>query len=574
MSSDSSDEGTLSIRIRLTTGDQFTVQNMSETSRMSDLRDRCAEHTSIPPEAMRFVFAGKILDMDQTLDHYHISDGSTVRLVRRPDMPESTAGDSTVPTAGNPKVVDHERFELQRVRGQMMFYNIFSNPELRDLFLKANPAIERLFDNNPELARAIMDPFTQEQSRLVSQNPSVMREIHRNNDRAMANLEMMPGGYNQLLSMYRSFQEPMENACTPQRPSTDELNEQFARDLRVTQPDKSDVNQSPLPNPWTQRQTSNPFRLLGLSPPGGLSPRSPFTNSSHDLPSKSDRTPRSRSVGPESSGFPPPPPFFGPGAMPPQNSSSSRMPPPRSSLHLFRPNIPSPSDDHPPPSSGATPTMYPPPRPAHLAALDALLGNPGDAWRPSLSQGSHRDRSTDTSSSAAPAQGNAPSIRPRTPFAQGWLSPFSPAMPPLPSVVTPRPLPFQTPPPPPSSSSSSQPVDQLETQSHLAREPLPNVIAPSTTHILPSDEQRSTPLPVSDSRSSIETTSPPPPSSQTPDSPIDSSGLSKLEKQYETQLKMMKSMGFTNQTLNIRALLAAGGDVHSAIEWLLQKDGL
>ncbi|KAJ2797799.1 hypothetical protein H4R21_004175, partial [Coemansia helicoidea] len=77
----------------------------------------------------------------------------------------------------------------------------------------------------------------------------------RNNDRALSNLESVPGGYAQIRRMYQSFQGPLAQASEggPQF-SMDELNRRRARAMGVTRPDTANVNTTPLPNPWARRR--------------------------------------------------------------------------------------------------------------------------------------------------------------------------------------------------------------------------------------------------------------------------------------------------------------------------------
>lgn len=43
------------------------------------------------------------------------------------------------------------------------------------------------------------------------------------------------------------------------------------------------------------------------------------------------------------------------------------------------------------------------------------------------------------------------------------------------------------------------------------------------------------------------------------------------EVRYEQQLKQLQDMGFYDASQNIRALQATGGNVNSAVEWLLTQ---
>jgi len=46
------------------------------------------------------------------------------------------------------------------------------------------------------------------------------------------------------------------------------------------------------------------------------------------------------------------------------------------------------------------------------------------------------------------------------------------------------------------------------------------------------------------------------------------------EERFAQQLEQLQSMGFTNASQNVRALLATGGNVHSAVEYILNGGGL
>lgn len=57
----------------------------------------------------------------------------------------------------------------------------------------------------------------------------------------------------------------------------------------------------------------------------------------------------------------------------------------------------------------------------------------------------------------------------------------------------------------------------------------------------------------------------------TPAAPADSRPP---EERFEVQLQQLQDMGFTNASQNVRALLATGGNVHSAIEYILNGGGV
>lgn len=52
----------------------------------------------------------------------------------------------------------------------------------------------------------------------LARNPAMMQEMMRNQDRALSNLESIPGGYNALRRMYTDIQEPMFSAARDQVP--------------------------------------------------------------------------------------------------------------------------------------------------------------------------------------------------------------------------------------------------------------------------------------------------------------------------------------------------------------------
>lgn len=96
--------------------------------------------------------------------------------------------------------------------------------------------------NNPELLRQTME---------LARNPSMLQELMRSHDRAMSNLESVPGGYSALQRIYRDIQEPMLNA-TARNPFSGTADSGSAEN-----PQQGSENRSPLPNPWGGNQSDS-----------------------------------------------------------------------------------------------------------------------------------------------------------------------------------------------------------------------------------------------------------------------------------------------------------------------------
>lgn len=116
-------------------------------------------------------------------------------------------------------------------------------------------------------------PNYQRQALEVARNPSLMNEMLRNTDRQMANIEMMPGGFEALRNMYQNIQAPLMDAATnpnpnPARTTNEDTDNPFNSLFNNT------PSAQPMPNPWNptppaQTGTGNGAGTTGSAPATG-----------------------------------------------------------------------------------------------------------------------------------------------------------------------------------------------------------------------------------------------------------------------------------------------------------------
>lgn len=140
--------------------------------------------------------------------------------------------------------------------------NVMSSPDVMRLLIMSNPQMQQLMERNPEISHMLNNPELMRQTMELARNPAMMQEMMRNQDRALSNLENIPGGYNALRRMYTDIQEPMLNATREQLGSnpftTAPANTDT--DTATSQPSRTE-NREPLPNPWVPAEPSSPHQV-------------------------------------------------------------------------------------------------------------------------------------------------------------------------------------------------------------------------------------------------------------------------------------------------------------------------
>ncbi|NWS18370.1 UBQL1 protein, partial [Pachyramphus minor] len=134
--------------------------------------------------------------------------------------------------------------------------SMLSNPDLMRQLIMANPQMQQLVQRNPEIGHMLNNPDIMRQTLELARNPAMMQEMMRNQDRALSNLESIPGGYNALRRMYTDIQEPMLNAAQEQfggNPFASLVSN--ASSGGDSQPSRTE-NRDPLPNPWAPQSSS------------------------------------------------------------------------------------------------------------------------------------------------------------------------------------------------------------------------------------------------------------------------------------------------------------------------------
>ncbi|KAF3964524.1 hypothetical protein CMV_011196 [Castanea mollissima] len=346
------------INIRCSNGTKFTVRTSLDSS-ISAFKAALAQSCDVPADQQRLIYKGRILKDDQTLESYGLQAEHTVHMVRGFASAASTpAATATATATGNsestnntpgvtrgvgsneagglgnaglgaslfglnalgsggapglfgPGMPEFEQVQQQLTQNPNMMREIMNmpaiqslmnNPELMRSLIMSNPQMRDIIDRNPELAHVLNDPGILRQTIEAARNPELMREMMRNTDRAMSNIEASPEGFNMLRRMYENVQEPFLNATTMggnagndlgSNPFAALLGNQGGTQVRdgsnnpsttssETTTGLTSPNTNPLPNPWnnntgggTQTTTTRPnpagdARAPGVAGLGGL----------------------------------------------------------------------------------------------------------------------------------------------------------------------------------------------------------------------------------------------------------------------------------------------------------------
>jgi len=288
---------TISIIVK-TAKDKETVE-IEENATVEELKKKVAEKFKTDVECVCLIFAGKILKDFETLETHKIKNGLTVHLVIKSKKTDggnapsssSVAASSTSSTSPSSNTSGTNPFanmfgglggglgglggtslaEAQRqlmsnpdmVRQMMespLVQNLMSNTDYVRSLLTSSPQMQQLMERNPEISHLLNNPELLRQTMDMIRNPAALQELMRQQDRALSNLESVPGGYNALRRMYTELQEPMLNAAAEQFGSNPFA--ELANSASMTASNNSSTTQpgtevrDPLPNPWAPRTNS------------------------------------------------------------------------------------------------------------------------------------------------------------------------------------------------------------------------------------------------------------------------------------------------------------------------------
>ncbi|XP_042682768.1 ubiquilin-1 isoform X3 [Centrocercus urophasianus] len=294
------------IKVTVKTPKEKEEFSVAETSSIRQFKEEISKRFKSHTDQLVLIFAGKILKDQDTLTQHGIHDGLTVHLViktqnRSQDhqaQQTHSSGSTTTTSASSsststPTSTNSNPFglgglgglaglsslglntssfsELQsQMQRQLMsnpemmvqimenpfIQNVLSNPDLMRQLIMANPQMQQLIQRNPEIGHMLNNPDIMRQTIELARNPAMMQEMMRNQDRALSNLESIPGGYNALRRMYTDIQEPMLNAAQEQfggNPFASLVSN--ASSGGDSQPSRTE-NRDPLPNPWAPQSTS------------------------------------------------------------------------------------------------------------------------------------------------------------------------------------------------------------------------------------------------------------------------------------------------------------------------------
>ncbi|XP_033001620.1 ubiquilin-1-like [Lacerta agilis] len=128
--------------------------------------------------------------------------------------------------------------------------NLFGDTEQVRQMIMSVPQMQQLAEQNPEINHILNNSEFLREMIDVATSPAVMDEIIRNHDRALSNLESIPGGYSALQQLYNDIEAPMLNAVQAQFQGNTFAPPENKPPSGGISPLARTENREPLPNPW------------------------------------------------------------------------------------------------------------------------------------------------------------------------------------------------------------------------------------------------------------------------------------------------------------------------------------
>lgn len=255
---------------------------VDDDAEIKDLKVVVAEKFETNPELVCLIFAGKIMKDTDTLKTHNIKEGLTVYLVIKAAPRAEAEGTRRAPadvsqtpfglnqlgglaglgalggTQSNfmdlQSRMQHELLDnpdlMRTVLDNPLVQQMMNSPDTMRQILTSNPQMQELMQRNPEISHMLNNPELLRQTMELARNPSMLQELMRSHDRAISNLESVPGGYSALQRIYRDIQEPMMNA-TFRNPYSGTSDSGSTSGAGGANPQQGTENRSPLPNPWS-----------------------------------------------------------------------------------------------------------------------------------------------------------------------------------------------------------------------------------------------------------------------------------------------------------------------------------
>ena len=142
---------------------------------------------------------------------------------------------------------------MEQMMSSPYMQSLMSNPESMRALIGMNPQMQELLQQNPELNSMMNDPEFLQQTMEAMRNPAMMREMMRNTDRAMSNIESLPGGSAALHKLYNEVQAPLFEASQASAGSVKRVTDSLQLKAKYGDLTKLDQPTSePMANPWAR----------------------------------------------------------------------------------------------------------------------------------------------------------------------------------------------------------------------------------------------------------------------------------------------------------------------------------
>ncbi|NXD18196.1 UBQL1 protein, partial [Nothocercus nigrocapillus] len=287
------------IKVTVKTLKQKEQFEVAQSSTIQEFKEEISKRFQTPPELLALIFAGKILKDQDTLSQHGVHSGVSIHLVIRSQkspqdgqaeqlaqtmenlLSELASSDLDMDTINNnlfllgfligvtgihitgldsTEVSDlvsrlQERdTTLHRLLSEIMqdssVQTIILSADIARDFIMSIPQVQQLVEQNPEISHILTNPHFIREILEACNSPAMMQEMIRNHDRALNNLESIPGGYSALEQLYREIEETMLDAGQTQLENNPFASPDSNPSLNGTRLPACTENRRPLPNPW------------------------------------------------------------------------------------------------------------------------------------------------------------------------------------------------------------------------------------------------------------------------------------------------------------------------------------